>query len=381
MAKENHNARYSSIAVGLHWLIALAIIGLIIVAKVSESLESDDPLRFTLIQWHKSFGIAVLLLVLFRIVWRLFHKPPALPVHMGWFERFVAATGHLGLYALMLAMPLTGWALVSASPLNLATELFGIIPWPHIPWLENIADKALWEGRFHSAHFWLSNALIALALGHAAAAMRHQFWIKDGLMSRMTIAPADQYGGLLFGVLIAAAGVIGLVGYTDRQSMVDDASAGESSAVAAATSQVGFSASQMGEPLNGVFEVHEISLMLDDAKLSDAVLSASVNTASISTGDSQVDATVVTAEWFASGEFPLASFASQSITKTADGVYEVDGSLTIRDVAKEVAFTLQREADEFSGTFTIDRRDFGVGVGGQDEFVAPEVSISFRFTR
>lgn len=382
MARENRTVRYSSVAVSLHWLIAIFILGLVVVAKVSHSLDTDDPLRFTLIQWHKSFGIAVLLLVLVRIIWRLTHKPPALPEHMGMLERLAASLGHLGLYGLMLAMPLTGWALVSASPLNLATELFGLIPWPHIPWLENIADKDVWEYRFSTAHYWLANGLIALVVVHALAAFRHQFWLRDGLLSRMTIAGADQTSGLFFGALIGIAGVLGLIGLTDRQTgaagvVTSQAAAENASAVA--LSEVGFSATQLGEQITGLFTEHEISLQLDDNQLSSAVLSASVNTSSVSSGDSQIDSTVVTREWFASAEYPVASFTSISISKIADAEFEVVGQLTIRDVTQEVTFPMQQSASVFSGEVVIDRRDFGVGVGGQDEFVGPEVTINFSF--
>ena len=99
----------------------------------------------------------------------------------------------------------------------------------------------------------------------------------------------------------------------------------------------------------------------------------------MSTGDSQIDATVVTAEWFASEEFPSATFLSTQITGNADAGYEVSGELTIRGVTVPVVFPMQLSGTEYSGEWVIDRTEFGIGVGGQDEFVAPEVSISFRF--
>ena len=79
--------RYHSIAVSLHWLIALLIAGLIVLAKIAHDLPDDDPLRFELIQWHKSFGIALLLLVACRILWRLMHRPPPLPGNTKRLER------------------------------------------------------------------------------------------------------------------------------------------------------------------------------------------------------------------------------------------------------------------------------------------------------
>ena len=75
-------SRYTSVAISLHWLIALLIIGLIAIGKYMDGLEETDHLRFELIQWHKSFGILVLLLIVIRILWRLTHKPPRLDVAM-----------------------------------------------------------------------------------------------------------------------------------------------------------------------------------------------------------------------------------------------------------------------------------------------------------
>ncbi len=385
-------SRYNSVAVSLHWLIALLIAGLIVLAKISHNLAETDPLRFDLIQWHKSFGITLLLLVAFRILWRLTHRPPALPRSIKKLERFGASAAHLALYGLMIALPLTGWAMVSASPLNLATELFGLIPWPHLPWLTDIADKDVWEHRFHDLHYWLANGLIAIVAVHALAALRHQFLLKDGVLSRMTIAGGQDNGyGLFLGMLIAGAGVIGLLNLTDHhhnQQRNDVSVAAESAnaeaSVDAATvekeSRVTFSASQMGDPINGVFEDHQITLDLNDENLAAATLLAKVVTGSVDTGDGQIDATVVTADWFASKQYLDAEFASSAIELVEEGVYTVAGSLTIRGQSNDIEFTMTREGGTYSGSFTIDRTDFGVGVGGQDEFVAPVVSIGFEVT-
>ncbi len=377
--------RYNSVAVSLHWLIALMIAGLIVLAKISHNLSDDDPLRFELIQWHKSFGISVLLLVVFRIAWRLTHRPPALPESVRKLERFGASAAHVALYGLMLALPITGWAMVSASPLNLATELFGLIPWPHLPWLTTITDKEVWAHRFHDVHHLLGNGLMLLVLLHALAALRHHFLLKDGVLSRMTIRgnQENQYG-LFLGVLVAGAGGIALLNLLDnnQQQVRPTAPAGiEEQAAVVNQSLVGFSASQMGDPIVGVFKLHKITLEIDNANLESASLQAQVETASVDTGDGQIDATVVTADWFASKEFPLAEFASSSITSTGEGQYRVAGTMTIRNVSNDIEFDMSQSGNQYRGEFTIDRTDFGIGVGGQDEFVAPDVTISFEVSK
>lgn len=368
--------RYNSLAISLHWLIALLLIGLVIVAKVMNSLADDDPLRFSLIQWHKSFGILVLLLVTVRILWRITHRPPKLETSMKAWEHFAAGATHLFLYVLMFAIPISGWLMVSASPLNLKTELFGVILWPHIPAVAEIPDKKVISEWLVNIHHWLANGMLVVVIMHVAAAMRHQFLLKDGLMSRMVISrdhelAGDVRHGLLFGVLIAAAGALYLY---EQSSNLVEASAENTDAQYV----VGFEASQLGEPLNGTFADAEVTLTLDVSSLAAATLVARIGTASVSTGDGQIDSTVVTSDWFASEQYPMATFSSSSIDAASETQFDVSGELTIRDITKSIAFPMDLQKRVATGSFVIDRTDYGVGVGGQDEFVASEVRIHFR---
>lgn len=367
--------RYSSIAISLHWLIAILLAGLVIAAKVMNSLADDDPLRFTIIQWHKSVGILVLLLVLARIVWRFTHKPPRLGPSIKKWERLASGGTHFLLYLLMLAIPLSGWLMVSASPLNLKTELFGLIPWPHVYAVSELPNKAEVAERLVDVHHWLANGMLLLALLHMAAALRHQFILRDRLIARMVIsadhkASGDLAHGIFYGILIAVAGALFL--YAQNIESIDNANAGSDD-----VERVGFEASQLGEPLVGVFKEAEVILSLDAGKVAQATLNASIDTASVSTGDSQIDATVVTSDWFASGDYPQATFASSSIVEIAETRFEVTGELTIRDVSQEITFLMTLEEGVARGEFLIDRTGYGVGTGGQDEFVAPEVRINF----
>lgn len=371
--------RYSSVAISLHWLIAVLLAGLVVVAKVMNSLSDDDPLRFTLIQWHKSFGIMVLLLVVARVLWRVTHRPPKLPAAMKGWEKLASAGAHVALYLLMLAIPLSGWMMVSASPLNLKTELFGAISWPHLPYLTTLTDKQLWAERLVMSHHWLANGLLVLVILHVAAALRHQFVLKDNLMARMVISAEhksrnDLNHGLLFGVIIAVAGGLYLAEQSQQQSIVEPAAVGDT----AGRSRVTFEASQLGDPLTGVFADAAITFRIDTASPGASSLTASVLTGSVSTGDGQIDATVVTADWFASTEFPEAVFQSRIIESIDDSTFQVTGDLTIRDISREVVFNLVVADNVASGNLLIDRTQFNVGVGGQDEFVAPEVKISFQ---
>ena len=95
-----------------------------------------------LFQLHKSIGVVILLLAVARLAWRLVRPAPPLPGALPALEHKAAQAGHAALYVLMLALPLTGWAMVSTSPLNIPTVLFGVISWPHIPFLAELPDKA-----------------------------------------------------------------------------------------------------------------------------------------------------------------------------------------------------------------------------------------------
>ena len=179
--------RYDAVAMILHWLTAAAVLGLLVAGMTMTRLQPGSALQFSLYQLHKSVGITVLALTLIRLGWRLAHRPPALPDSMPGWERLAAALGHLALYGLLVAMPLTGWAVVSVSPYNIPTVLYGLVPWPHLPGLATLphADKHSAEEvlkQLHDAGAWIMLALLAV---HAGAAVRHLLWLRDGVMERM----------------------------------------------------------------------------------------------------------------------------------------------------------------------------------------------------
>ncbi len=138
----------------------------------------------------------MLVLTALRFLWRLANPPPAYPAHMARWEKAAATVTHLGFYLLTLAIPLTGWAMVSASPLNIPTLLFKTIPWPHIGFVHSlpmIQRKGL-EGSLTAVHQTLAwGTLILLAL-HVAAALKHQFRDRDWILWGMFPLPALKPG-------------------------------------------------------------------------------------------------------------------------------------------------------------------------------------------
>ena len=173
------SARYGIVAQGLHWVIAILVGGMLILGKIMIDMP-DGFEKLRLYQVHKSFGFTVLALMVVRLAWRLTHRPPPLPPAKPW-EHFLARLTHGGLYVLLLAMPMTGWLTVSASPLPIPTRYFDLFTIPDL----TAPDKAL-RDTASAIHSLLSSILIALLALHIAAALKHHFVNKDDVLLRIT---------------------------------------------------------------------------------------------------------------------------------------------------------------------------------------------------
>jgi cytochrome b561 len=165
--------------------MAIGIVAMAVLGITMTHANLTPAQYFPLYQLHKSVGITILLATILRIVWRLTHRPPELPGDMPSGERLAARIGHLGLYTMLIALPLTGWALVSAAVLHIPTFLYGAIPWPDLPILSELQDKAPAETALTAIHALGAYGLFALVCLHAAAALRHHFVIKDDVLTRM----------------------------------------------------------------------------------------------------------------------------------------------------------------------------------------------------
>jgi cytochrome b561 len=187
-AAMNTRTRYGTVAMTLHWLIALMVIGNLCSGLwFGEFMSHNDPLRFTVVQLHKSSGLTILVLSLIRLAWRLVNPIPALPANMGPLMRFLARGTHYLFYFLIIAIPLSGWLLVSASPTGIPTMYFGLFQWPNLPFFNGMlrADKVSYRETFATAHIVMAYLTIALLFLHVAAALFHQFIRRDNVLRRM----------------------------------------------------------------------------------------------------------------------------------------------------------------------------------------------------
>jgi cytochrome b561 len=179
-----NKVRYTSIAIILHWVMALLIF-----ATWSIAIAVDDmplsPIRITGISWHKWLGVTIFFLVILRLLWRAIHPAPALNLAMpAWQERAMKLT-HLALYLLMLLIPIMGWLMSSAK--GYTVNYFGLFELPDLV----DKDKALGH-QLKEIHEFLANGLMALVGLHILAALKHQFIDKDGLLSRMTFGGSNR---------------------------------------------------------------------------------------------------------------------------------------------------------------------------------------------
>jgi cytochrome b561 len=121
-------AHYTRTAVALHWLIAGLVLAALYMGWTMTSMEFS-PGKLKLYNYHKWTGVTVLALVLVRVVWRLTHRAPALEPMPGW-QQLLAHGGHVLLYLLMIAVPITGWAYSNAS--GYPVVYLGKVPLPDL---------------------------------------------------------------------------------------------------------------------------------------------------------------------------------------------------------------------------------------------------------
>ena len=168
--------RFSPVAKTLHWLMALLILGMLFVGLRMAATES--PLYGPFVAWHRPVGIAILVLVAVRLAYRLVRPPPPLPDDLPAIQKLGARLSHWTLYALMFAMPLVGWAMLSAA--REPVILFGPVELPPIM----PHDQSLYAG-LRGLHTALAYLLILTFLAHLGAALFHWFVRRDGVFESM----------------------------------------------------------------------------------------------------------------------------------------------------------------------------------------------------
>lgn len=347
---------YTLTAIVLHWASAAFIAAAFALGAYMVTL-AFSPLKLQLFSYHKWAGVTVFLIALARLGWRSFNPPPPLPDGMPSWERNAARASHLILYALMLAVPLSGWVMSSAH--GFQTVFLGVLPLPDLIG----KDKALAE-RLELVHFIMNKALLFTAAVHIAAAFKHHFIDRDDILRRM----------LGLRTLIGAALILLML------------PAGAASApVAKEDSRIDFISRQMGVPIKGGFGRFDADVVYDPADAERSSASITIYLDSIDAGSDEATVEIKRRAWFDTANYPKAEFRSSSLKQTGPGQYTVNGIMAIKGREREASapFTAKRAGASwvFEGKFIIKRLDFGIGEGAWTDTgtVANEVEILFRF--
>lgn len=419
--------RYSVVAALLHWTMAAALAFQIGLGFALEDIAKGSA-QFAAYQFHKSLGMLILALTVIRILIRfIVRHPPPLP-DIGWARR-ASATAHLLLYGFMLGAPLTGWLLVSTADVRIPTVLFGVVPLPHLPVPQALHVAA------NEAHELVAFLGIALIIVHIGGAARHQFAKGEPLLQRMVpwlVAGSRGvlgFAGALALMLVgtAAAFMVPWGGGPPRQLQAvrpaDDAipraqapanaddvagnmTADEPSAMAETADgatidpapppeplrwqpepggRLGFTASWMGTPVEGSFSQWRATVTFDPEALDGTDVRVGIDLSSADTGDSQRDQTLHGPDFFRISADRDATFTARKARKLGPGRYALDGTLTLRGIARPMTLTftlgIDGERATVDGEGALRRTSFGVGAGewAATDQIADAVAVRFSF--
>jgi cytochrome b561 len=173
----NDESRYGAVAQLFHWIIVALIVTQFTLARQVEHLPIGVA-KLAVLARHKSVGITILGLALLRLAWRAFNPVPAPPDTTPPWQRTASRISHFLLYALLIVIPLLGWAMSSAR--NFPVSWFGLVTLPDFV----APNRAAYEF-LHDAHETCAKLLFVVALAHAVAALKHHFIDRDNVLRRM----------------------------------------------------------------------------------------------------------------------------------------------------------------------------------------------------
>ncbi len=402
--------RYTTVAIVLHWAIAAAILFQLVGGKwmVSAGASATGSV-FTVFQIHKTVGLTILALTLARIIWRLANPAPALPDGMSPFERFAASITHLGFYAFLIAVPLSGWAMASVSPTGVPTFflLLDSLPFAHLPLLGDagLTERHTAEAFLKSVHYYLALAMGLLIVLHIAAALKHQFIAKDNLIARMIISARSAPNSVAkasIGGIAAATALMFLVGgiawgigqtagyrsatFADSAAPAERGSTPDAWVIDHEASALGFTITYTGNEVAGTIGSWTGDILFDPNDLESASATITIDMTSLSLGDATLQAQASGGDGFDLANHATATYQADQFTRTDDGSYQAEGTLTLRGVSLDVplSFTFDESdgAATVTGTTSVNRLDFGIGaVGAANEaWLLYQVDIAFDLT-
>lgn len=360
-----------------------------VLAQLADNAPSDLR-ELVLLANHKSVGITILAVAVLRIIWRFRHTPPALPTAMPRWQATASSISHWSLYALLFAVPVTGWLMSSASAYPVSW--FNLFQLPDF-----VAPNPELKDVFEETHEVLAKLLLVIASVHVGAAAKHAVVDKDGVLHRMvSIISVAVF------VIVAVLGIawLGGAGGSDpaapvsspAETPVDDAVAHMPESVSYlpvweidyAASYIRFVGNQAGAEFDGTWEHWTAQLQFSTSDIGAGVFDVAIDTSSANTQDDDRDMTMTDPEWFDTVNYPEATFRASRFSEVSAGTYVADGQLTIKGIASPVRllFTVESNGDRhvLDGKAQLDRLELGVGTGEWEdtEWVGKDVAVLVR---
>lgn len=386
------SSRYTSVAIALHWAMAALLLFMIWLGWNME----DNEARY---QLHKSIGITILFLALARLAWRFANPPPPLPEGMPALEKKASHAVHVIFYALMIGIPLGGWFMVSVSPFQVSTVLYGVLSWPHVPFTEGLVSEDLYGfvEFFHSKGAWVIIALLAL---HVAGAVKHEIGKEEGVLKRMLpglFGKSEPPSLPARGAVFAFGGSLALFAAIAALPLLGAGASGGGKAPAAAAapvaaieanwavdygaSEISFSGLHDGNEFKGTFANWTADVAFDPDALETSEVRVVIDMRSASTGKKLYDDSLKGKEWFALTDHPEATVDLSGFKKAADG-YEATATLTLKGKAVSVPlqFTLDIEGTQarLQGNAEFSRKalDLGQSSDAEGKWIADTVTVT-----
>ena len=362
MIRNTHDS-WGSAAKFFHWTTAALVFVQLAIGWMAVSWRLS-PTKAHLYVWHKSIGMLLLVLVALRLLWRFANATPALPPDIPGWQCRLARASYVMLYAILIAMPLTGWILKSAA--NVPVRIFWIISLPSIaaPSKSTASFAAL-------AHITMFAALMALLVIHIMAALRHHFFSRNDVLIRML--PAFRRSTVRS---LALAATLVFIAFPRTAQATDWT-------IERGASRLEFLVTFESAPAVGVFRQFDTHVYLEPGRPHESRLDVKIATASADMMSPGFNTVIRTRDWFDCEHFPYAEFRSIEVRRVGADSYVAKGTLSLKGVSRtiEVPFVWNETVNgaALRGELTVKRGHFRIGTGewtGSD-VVGADVTIRF----
>ncbi len=353
---------YNSIAIILHWVMALLIFLLLLSGfSIYFDLVGEDALLFKLYQWHKSLGVTALFLIVLRLAWRITHQPPQIESFSKQ-ELHKAKLGHWLLYLIILVLPLSGWLLVSSSITGVPTIVFDTFVFPHLP----VSPSETTNTIAAYAHLGLACLLLILIVGHVYFVAHHS---RQGHPIFRRIRPQSLIQKLAIGLFACGLITLGINNFSAKQAALE---------TDLNQSSLQFSGVHAGQDFIGNFSDWHLDTNLLNTKVRTPRFNLSINTTSVSTGNPFYDETLSETDWLDISEHSEISFTANKATELNDSTYQLSGELNIKGLLYPHEVTVFKKGNTLSSEFTLSRLSLGIGTLADPdaEWVDDEIKIN-----